>query len=162
MERATLEIKRLEEQLRRALEGEAWHGPSVLELVADLSAAQAASYPIAGAHSIWELVLHITTDYDLVLRRLAGDGRQLTLAEGWPECPATTDENWEHTLAELKRLNRKLRQEVLAFPVEQLDELLVPEVPYTAYTQFIGVTQHNLYHAGQIALLKRALTATAQ
>ena len=162
MERATMEIKRLEEQLRRVLEGEAWHGPSVLELVADLSAAQAASHPIAGAHSIWELVLHITTDYDLVLRRLAGDGQPLTLAEGWPECPAATDENWQQTLAELKRLNKKLRQEVLAFPVERLDEFLVPEVPYTAYTQFAGVTQHNLYHAGQIALLKRALTATAQ
>ena len=53
-----------------------------------------------------------------------------------------------------------LRQAVRDFPEERLDEPLVPEPPYTAYTQFIGVTQHNLYHAGQIALLKRALAAT--
>jgi len=156
----TAEINRLDEQLRRALEGEAWHGPSVLESLAGLSAAQAASHPIAGAHSIWELVLHLASDYDLVLRRLAGDGRQYTAAEDWPSCPASTEENWRQTVQELTLLNEKLRQAVRDFPDERLDEPLVPDVPYTAYTQFIGVTQHNLYHAGQIALLKRALAAT--
>jgi uncharacterized damage-inducible protein DinB len=154
------EINRLEEQLRRALEGKAWHGPSVLEVLAGLNAVQAAIYPIAGGHSIWELVLHITSDYHLVLRRLAGDGRQLTEAEAWPASPATTEENWQQTVRELKLLNKKLRQAVRDFPVERLDDPLVPEVPYTAYTQFIGVTQHNLYHAGQIALLRRALAGT--
>jgi uncharacterized damage-inducible protein DinB len=157
----TTEANRLEDQLRRALEGEAWHGPSVLELLAGVSAAQAASHPIAGAHSIWELVLHIRTDYDLVLRRMAGDGRQLSAGEDWPACPAPTEENWRQSVQELELMNRKRREAVLDFPAERLDEPLVPEVSYTAYTQFIGVTQHHLYHAGQIALLKRALAATA-
>ena len=76
------EPKRLEEQLRRAHEGEAWHGPSLLEALAGVSAEQAAARPIAGAHSIWELVLHLGSDYSLVLRRLSGDGRQLTPAIG--------------------------------------------------------------------------------
>jgi uncharacterized damage-inducible protein DinB len=156
----TPEINRLDEQLRRALEGESWHGPSVLELLAGLSAAQASSHPIAGAHSIWELVLHLRSDYDLVLRRLAGDGHKVTAAEDWPACPASTEENWEQSVQELRLRNQKLRQAVRDFPVERLDDPLVPEVPYAAYTQFIGVTQHNLYHAGQIALLKRAFTAT--
>lgn len=160
MERMSTEIDRLEDQLRRALEGEAWHGPAVLELLDGLSAAQAASHPIAGAHSIWELVLHLRSDYDLVLRRLAGDGRQLTAAEDWPACPAPTEENWQQTVQELELLNGKLRRAVRDFPDERLDDPLVAEVPYTAYTQFIGVTQHNLYHAGQIALLKRAMAAT--
>ena len=155
----TSEAGRLEEQLRRALEGEAWHGPAVLELLAGLTAAQAASHPIVGAHSIWELVLHLGSDYDLVLRRLAGDGRTLTAAEDWPACPASTEENWQQTVQQLELKNQMLRQAVRDFPDERLDEPLVPGVPYTAYTQFIGVTQHNLYHAGQIALLKRALAA---
>jgi hypothetical protein len=60
---------------------------------------------------------------------------------------------------ELELLNKRLRQAVRDFPEERLDDLLVPESPYTAYTQFIGVTQHNSYHSGQIALLKRALAA---
>lgn len=152
----TTEVDRLDEQLRRTIEGEAWHGPSVLETLAGVSAAQAASHPIAGAHSIWELVLHICSDYDLVLRRLAGDGRQLTAAEDWPACPAPTEENWRQAVKELELRSEKLRQAVRDFPEERLDDILVSEAPYTAYTQFIGVTQHNSYHAGQIALLKRA------
>lgn len=156
----TREINRLEEQLRRAFEGGAWHGPSVLEALEGLSPAQAASHPIVGAHSIWELVLHLASDYDLVLRRLAGDGRRLTAAEDWPPCPTPTAEHWEQTVNELKLKNQKLREAVRNFPAERLDDPLVAEPPYTAYTQFIGVTQHNLYHAGQISLLKRALDAT--
>lgn len=154
------EIRRLEEQLRLALEGEAWHGPAVLEALAGVTAEQASSHPIPGAHSIWELVLHIGSDYTLVLRRMAGDGRPLTPEEDWPSCPPATADNWLQTVEALRRLNQQLREAVRAFPAEQLDEPLVPEAPYTAYTQFIGVTQHNLYHAGQISLLKRAL-ATA-
>jgi uncharacterized damage-inducible protein DinB len=150
------ELDRLEEQLRRALEGEAWHGPSVLEILEGVTAAQAAAHPIAGAHSIWELVLHLCTDYGLVLRRLAGDGRQLTDSEGWPVVPEPSAENWSDTVRQLIQLNAELRRAIRSFPRERLDEPLVPESPYTAYTQFIGVTQHGLYHAGQMALLKKA------
>ncbi len=155
----TSELDRLDDQLRRVLEGEAWHGPAVLELLAGVSAAQAASRPIAGAHSIWELVLHMATDYDLLLRRLAGEGRRPAGAEDWPPCPAPTEENWQQALADLRHGSERLRQAVRDFPAERLDEPLVREVPFTAHAQFIGVTQHQLYHAGQIALLKRALAA---
>jgi uncharacterized damage-inducible protein DinB len=112
---------------------------------------------VPGAHSIWELVLHLGGTYGLVLRRLAGDGRQLSPEEDWPPCPEPGDENWRKAVEQLARLDRELRRQVRAFPEERLDHPLVPEAPYTAYTQFIGVTQHNLYHAGQISLLKRAL-----
>ena len=156
----TSEVLRLEDQLRRILEGEAWHGPAVLELLSGVSAAQAASHPVAGAHSIWELVLHLATDYDLILRRLAGDGRPLTAGEDWPACPEPTEEHWRQTVRELESKNRKLREAVRDFPAERLDDPLVAEPSHSAYAQFIGVTQHNLYHAGQIALLKRALAGT--
>ena len=154
------ELHRLEQQLTRALAGEAWHGPSVLETLAGVTAEQAAAHPIPGAHSIWELVLHLGGTYDLVLRRLGGDGRQMTEAEDWPAIPTVNDENWRETIGALQQLNEQLRQAVRQFPAARLDEPLVPEAPYTAYTQFIGVTQHNLYHAGQIALLKKALSVS--
>jgi uncharacterized damage-inducible protein DinB len=151
------ESRRLEEQLRRALEGEAWHGPSVLEVLDGVTAGQAAAHPVAGAHSIWELVLHLCSDYDLVLRRLGGDGRQLTESEGWPTVVDGSAASWSDAIRVLTQLNEQLRQAIGTFPQERLDEPLVAEAPYTAYTQFIGVTQHSLYHAGQIALLKKAL-----
>ena len=77
---ASDELTRLEGQLRSAFEGPAWHGPAVLELLRDVTPAEAATRPIGGAHTIWELVLHLTACYDLVLRRMRGDGRQLTEA----------------------------------------------------------------------------------
>ena len=153
------EISRLDEQLGRALEGEAWHGPSVLEALQGVSAEQAAAHPIAGAHSIWELVLHLCGTYGLILRRLNGDGRQLAESEDWPAVPEVSAENWSDSIRVLKQMNEDLRGAVKSFPAARLDQPLVRESPYTAYTQFIGVTQHNLYHAGQIALLKRALGA---
>lgn len=155
----TGEMMRLDEQLRAALEGEAWHGPSVLEALEGVSAEQAGKHPIPNAHSIWEIVLHIASDYALVLRRLTGDGRPFTAEEDWPPCPPATSENWQRDVESLRRLSQLLRQAVRAFPAERLDLPLVPGVPYTAYTQFIGVTQHNAYHAGQISLLKRAMVA---
>ena len=151
------EIRRIDEQLRRAFDGEAWHGPAVREALDGVSAAEAAAHPIPGAHSMWELVLHLCGTYGLVLRRLAGDGRQLTDAEDWPAVPEPTAGNWREAVATLTQRNADLRRAVRSFPVDRLDQPLVPEAPYTAYTQFIGLTQHDLYHAGQMSLLKKAL-----
>ena len=154
---ASNEINRLESQLRTAFEGPAWHGPAVLELLRGATPAEAAARPIAGAHTMWELVLHLTACYDLVLRRIRGDARPLTAAEDWPAMPKPTDANWQEAIAALRGRNDALRAAVLRFDPAQLVMPLVPEPPYTAYEQFIGLTQHDLYHAGQIALLKRAI-----
>jgi hypothetical protein len=81
------------------------------------------------------------------------------MTDAWPAVPVTTEENWRETVRALRELNTELRQAVRSFPPERLDERLVPEPPYTAYTQFIGVTQHAAYHAGQIAILKKALAS---
>jgi uncharacterized damage-inducible protein DinB len=151
------ELQRIEDQLRRAMEGEAWHGPSVLELLAGVSHEQALARPIPGVRSIWELVLHMVSGYRLVLRRLQGDATPLGPAEDWPPVPDPSPENWRATVDGLRALNEHLRREVAAFDPARLDQPLVADPPYTAYTQFIGATQHDLYHAGQIAVLKRAL-----
>jgi uncharacterized damage-inducible protein DinB len=154
---ASPELSRIDEQLRRSFEGGAWHGPAVLEALAGVSHEQAAAHPIAGAHSIWELTLHLTGAYGLVLRRLQGDGRQLTQEEDWPSTPPPSDKTWAETIERVHGLHEDVRRAIQAFPPHRLDDQLVPESPYSAYTQFIGITQHDLYHAGQIAILKRAL-----
>jgi uncharacterized damage-inducible protein DinB len=166
------ELERIEDQLRRAFEGEAWHGPSVLEAMRDVSPDLAAAHPIAGAHSIWEITLHLAATYRLVLRRLDGNGARLTPEEDWPPVPLSSTEgpplpqpqpgaSWSEAVSALTRLNEDLRRAVSRFPARKLDEPLVVEVPYSAYTQFIGITQHDLYHAGQVVLLKRALLASS-
>ena len=150
------ELSRLEAQLRAAFGGPAWHGPAILELLRDVTPEEAAAHPIAGAHSIWELVLHLTGTYGLVLRRIDGEARQLSPAEDWPPVPEPSDAAWRASIAELHARNRALRDAVLRFDAARLDQPLVAEPPYTAYEQFVGTTQHDLYHAGQMMLLKRA------
>jgi len=66
------ETKRIADQLQRAFEGEAWHGPSLRELLAEVSAEKAASRPLALAHNIWEIVLHVAAWHGGVKRRLDG------------------------------------------------------------------------------------------
>ena len=127
------------------------------ELLRDVTPAEAAARPVAGAHTIWELVLHLSAVYDLVLRRLRGDARPLTPSEDWPPMAKPTDANWQEAIASLRGRNEAARHAVLRFDHARLGVPLVADPPYTAYEQLIGLTQHDLYHAGQIALLKRAL-----
>ena len=116
----------------------------------------------AGAHSIRELVLHMAAGYHLVLRRLDGDGRQLSPEEDWPASSEPTEDAWRQEVESLFALNRRVREAVATFPATHLDDPLVPDPPYSAFTQFIGLTQHDLYHAGQIMLLRRALGHLAE
>ena len=154
------EITRLADQLRLAFEGPSWHGPALLEVLAGVDAARAHARPIAGAHSIWEIVLHLAGTYSLVTRRVAGDPRNLTPEEDWPPPPVAPDAAaWEAALDRLRRANAAARDAVRRFDVRRLDEPLVAEPPYSAYTQFAGLPQHDLYHAGQIVMLKKALAA---
>ena len=76
------EVERISEQIRRAFEGKAWHGPSVLELLADVRADRAAARPIAGAHTICELVHHIAAWEDMVGRVSQGRGDALSHCRG--------------------------------------------------------------------------------
>ncbi|HEY1380728.1 MAG TPA: DinB family protein [Gemmataceae bacterium] len=149
------EPERLADQLRRAMEGGAWHGPAVLEALAGVSAAQAAARPAIGTHSIWQLVLHLGGAYRLVLRRLRGDATPLAPDEDWPPVAEPSEDNWRAAIAELRALNAEAREAVAGFDPARLDKPLVPDPSYTAYTQFVGLTQHDLYHAGQVALLKK-------
>jgi len=155
----TTDLDRIEAQLQKSFEGDAWHGPSVLEALDGVTAEAAHAHPIPRAHSIWELVLHLAGTYRIVLRRLQSDGRPMAADEDWPAIPQPTDANWTSTVRALRDLNAELRRAVRHFDAKRLDQPLVPEPGYSAYVQFIGVTQHDLYHAGQIVLLKRALAS---
>lgn len=149
---------RLSDQIRRAFEGEAWHGESVLELLADVNPATAAAHPIKNAHSIWELVLHVRAWDDAVVRRTGGKAVRLSDKENFPPVTDSSDAAWRRTVEQLKQTHEQLVKAVAAFPDSRLGEQ-VPgkrEKYYNFYYMFSGIVQHELYHAGQIALLKKA------
>jgi uncharacterized damage-inducible protein DinB len=138
MEAPMTEAARIVDQIRRAAHGDAWHGPALAEVLDGVSAAEAAAHPIANAHSIWELVGHIQTWTRTVQRRFEGDHAEPTEAENFPPVPGADPAAWTAACASV-----------------------LPGHPYSAYIMLHGAVQHTLYHAGQIAVLKRALAAPA-
>ncbi|HXG92939.1 MAG TPA: DinB family protein [Blastocatellia bacterium] len=150
------EVKRITDQLKRAFEGKAWHGPSVQEVLANVTAQQAAARTVQGAHSIWEIALHIATWETIARRRIEGEIIADVAGEvDWPPVVDTGDEAWLATLERLKQNHLALRETVARLDDSRLDEKAAG-VPYTIYFLIHGVIQHDLYHAGQIALLRKA------
>jgi uncharacterized damage-inducible protein DinB len=152
------ETFRLADQIRRAFEGSAWHGDSMLELLADVNAKTAAARPIKGAHSIWEILLHVAAWDDVVARRTGGTAVTLTDEQNFPTVTDTSEAAWSRAIESTKKTHHELIKAVAAFS----DSRLMDQVPgktenyYNFYYMFSGIVQHELYHAGQIALLKKA------
>jgi len=151
------ETARIADQLRRAFSGEAWHGDALLEILDGVAAAQAAARPILHAHTIWELVLHIAAWDSAVRRRLGGETVTLSDEQNFPTARDTSESAWRKAVEHARRVHDELIQAVSEFSGARLAE----QVPgnqgahYTYYYMLHGVVQHELYHAGQIALLKK-------
>ena len=159
-QQSTREVDRIRDQFRRAFDGEAWHGPSVLALLDGVTALQAAAHPIPGAHSIWELTLHIGAWERACLRRLQGDPAQLSDAENWQPVNNTSEAAWESTKQQLIADHRELLQAISGVDESHLNDPIIrdPNTPFSSvYVTLHGGVQHDLYHAGQIAMLKKAL-----
>lgn len=151
------EVERIAEQLRRAHEGGAWHGPSIDELLEGVTADEAARRPFEGAHSLWELVEHVEAWERAVLRRLGGDPAQIyNTAEDWSGVADASEEAWGAARGRMDETCRALRGAVLALDDARLDEEILPGMS-SRYVSLHGAIQHTLYHAGQIALARRAL-----
>jgi uncharacterized damage-inducible protein DinB len=152
------EIERILDQLKRAYEGNAWHGPSVREALADVTATQAQARPLVNAHSIWELVQHIAVWEGAGRRRLEGDRAAIDISspDDWPPADDTSEAAWEQAKAALDHGHEALREAIAQVDESRLDEPIL-EGMSTVYVTLHGVIQHDLYHAGQIAMLKKAL-----
>lgn len=156
------EAERIADQLRRAVDGQAWHGPSLREALDGVAAKQAAAKPLAGAHSIWQITLHIGVWGSVPRRRMHGESVvKITPAEDWPSVADTSEAAWQ-------RDRDRVMSDLAAFADEIAtlnDALLAQEIPQeggvltSTWFMLHGVVQHVIYHAGQIALLKKAVTS---
>jgi uncharacterized damage-inducible protein DinB len=148
------EASRIADQLHRAFHGSAWHGPALLELLADVDAATAAAKPLAHVHSIWELVLHVAVWDDAALRRLDGKKWQPTGLANFPPVSAPAEAAWRIAKAEARSTHDTLVKTVAALPDSRLGDRVLGK-RYDFYHMLHGIAQHELYHAGQIAILKK-------
>jgi uncharacterized damage-inducible protein DinB len=154
------EVGRITDQFTRAFEGGAWHGPSVLETLEGIDATKAAAHPVPNAHSIWELTLHIAAWKNACRRRLEGDRAELSDEEDWPAVSQTGDQSWQATKQNLRQAHRDLLEKISQLEETGLDQPILDGMT-SVYGTLHGVVQHDLYHAGQIALLKKAIQGSA-
>ena len=145
--------ERLLEQLNKAFGGEAWYGPALRDLLDGVTETHANARPVAGGHTILELVVHIRTWMDVVAHRIAATDAVLTTVEDWSDLAGTS---WAATIEELEHAQSRLVDAVARLSTERLDEK-VRGKNHKIYDEVVGVIEHNVYHAGQIALLRRAL-----
>jgi hypothetical protein len=152
------ECLRIADQLRRAFQGEAWHGPALRELVANVTAEQALAHPLASAHSIWEIALHIDAWTQHALGAVQGTAMPKDFYGTEKDWPAVTEKSsgaWRASTDKLFRTGEQLVKAIEGFSDERLKDI-VPGRSYDFYHLFHGIVQHSLYHGGQIALLKKA------
>ncbi len=151
------EIERIKDQLQRAFAGDAWHGPSLHETLADVTAEKAAAKPEENTHSIWEIVLHITTWEEAIGRRITGDTVKVSDAEDWRFVTDTSELAWRNALAMAEEIHQKLLDEISRLSDADLDRVVVSQagIEHSIDVSLHGVIHHLLYHTGQIALLKK-------
>lgn len=143
------EIQRLIDTLSHTFEKNAWHGPAVLEALEGVSAEQANQH-VGSSHSILGLVMHMTAWRNFVCEKLEGNAEyDINDAMNFP-----TDGDWRQAVEELKRSQVRLLKLLEQTPLERLEEK-VPGRPFKFSVMLHGIIHHDLYHTGQIVLLKK-------
>lgn len=149
-------VERLNSQLNFTFRGPSWHGPTLFELLSDVDESEAAAVPVPNVHSIWELVLHCTAWKKAVKARLDGERANLQGEEDWPPVVDPNNRAWRDSLADLDAAHAALEARVRQLAEADLDRN-APGQEVSFYQTLHGVMEHDIYHAGQIALLKKSL-----
>src|SRR4051794_12620538 len=159
MSRAT----RLGNHIERTVTGPMWHGPALMEVLDGIDAVTASAHPIAGAHSIWEIVLHVTAWAEIARQRIHGEATgDPTPEQDWPEPGSDThvksEPAWARVVERLKDSHRRLAADTRLLDDAAL-EARVNNLEYPVGILLDGVVEHGVYHGGQIALLRKAIRA---
>jgi uncharacterized damage-inducible protein DinB len=149
------EIANILDELREIHNGNAWHGPALHELLAGLTPEQASARLVPNAHSIWEIVLHIAGWENVCCRRLEGDSATEPAEGDFPRTVEVSAEAWSRTLAKLESEHERLLSAVANLSDSALDSLIAGR-DYSVRFLLRGIIHHHVYHAGQIALLRKA------
>jgi hypothetical protein len=149
------EIERLISLLNAGFHGGAWHGPSVLEATKDLKI-KVAGHRIKGIHTIAELVYHITSWRIFAVKKIAGDTAYVVKTENqnWGSFKTVDEFELETLIMELTLSHDELMLVLEEKNDNFLDEI-VPGAEYNFYTLLHGIVHHDLYHTGQISILKK-------
>ena len=153
--------EQLKTELEKVLSGAAWYGMPVYAIIEKVSFETAYEKPGGAAHNIAGIVLHMASWTEEVMDRMNGMNAQLPSSGDWPDPGAPDEQKWQNYVDNLKLVNVNLLGVIQNFPEEQWKELINDERGtklVVTYEQLIwGYIQHQVYHAGQIAILNRII-----
>ena len=152
------QCNRIADELASTINGEAWYGDSLRQILEGVTAEQAVAHPIPNAHSIWELLCHL----EAWAKFAAGavDGKPIPpwpampVELDWPAVTDTSEAAWKRALDSFFSNHLKLVGKIKNFQDERL-EATTPGRTYDFYQLFQSAIQHAVYHGGQVALLKK-------
>ncbi len=162
------DVRILADEVRRALDGDPWYGPSIVAVLSGVDSSAARMRPAGATHSIWELVRHMTAWANYVAYRVEGGAPGDPEEGDWPAIGSTDDASWRAAVAGLAAAHERLLTALSASTDSALDTVN-PDTPLddrgepvTLYRAVAGVAQHDAYHCGQIAVLKQLIGAGRQ
>ena len=159
------ELLRIIDLLNTTYEGEeAWHGPSLAEVMRDVTPDMASLRISPNTHSIAELLFHMTSWRIFCVKKMQGDEQFdiLTPEKNFGQLPEKIDDfEWEALQMELSLSQEELINELDKRDEDEFLEDIVPGRDYTYYDLLHGIINHDIYHAGQVQILKKALTFKA-
>lgn len=153
----------LANRLRDTWHGTPWYGDPSDKILAGITADEAARRIAPGTHTIWELVLHMTAWTETVAARVRGAGATAPLRGDWPKPEGTSNEAWAAALADLEKAREELLAEIEGTHDEEIQIHVREHNPPFKDTGIsragtvAGLADHDTYHLGQIALIKRAV-----
>lgn len=157
MSAPTSDLKLLLTILDQAYDHPSWHGTNLKGSIRRVTLEQAAWRPAPARHNIWELVVHAAYWKYAARRRLTGQTRGSFPLKGsnwFPRPIEATERAWRSDLRLLDEMHAALQAAVGKFPLRELRR--TPKGSKVSNLSLLsGVAAHDLYHAGQIQLLKR-------
>ncbi len=162
MRRPQSDLEALGQDLHEVYDGEPWHGSSITEVLKGIDAAVAARRSIPNAHTIWEIVLHMTAWTREVASRVRGAAAK-SPPEDWPAARFGGGEpGWKAVKDDLAGAQKEIEAAVAALKADDLVRWIENHegTSCTVGTVIRGLLQHHTYHEGQIAILKRAAGAS--
>lgn len=144
------------EELLRVVNGDAWHGSSLRELLDGLTAEHAFAHPLPERHSIWEIVNHITVWHETVKHRINGKDVDPNEEDDWPLVSHPNEATWHRTCEKLYKSADEVAHAIRSITATQMNET-VPGKSYTWHVMISGLASHDAYHSGQISLLRKTI-----
>lgn len=151
------EIQELVWRYDETMKVDAWYGDPVWKILQGIDAQCAAAQLLPGTHTIWQLVMHMEFWERIAARRFSGPVTP-DEAGNFPATPAADEAAWQKTLESFRASNREFQQAMARLDPSTLDRN-TPGGQRTFRYELVGVLEHHIYHAGQIALLNKGYSA---